>query len=445
MAAIQTTLTLKDDISKRLKVIEKRVRSLAKTMDNFNKGFVKSGKSAEQVAVKINKLTASTKKLGTATKNVDKLNKSLRQTGFDASSARTGVDGLTRSVRRLATAYLGMVGIGKILDTADSITGATNKLSTVYKMQNSGASAEETKAAVQGQMDNIYASAQRSRASYTDAIHNVGKMLINAESAFGGNIDKAIAFNELMSKSYSIGGASDKEQSSSMYQLIQALGSGNLAGDELRSVREGAQVAYKYIEEHAQLVLNSQKSLKDLAAEGLVTSTIVTDAILKNAEAINSMFDETQVTFEQTWTGMKNDFIKAFEPVLQKLTTLLNNEEFQEMLQGMTNAFVSFANATLDALEWIANAWKTVNNWVRANADLISSVLIPVLAALAVAWVAMGVASLIVNIITYWWIYLIIAAIVLLIWAIMEWGVVAEVVGGIVELQSCEFRKRILL
>ena len=432
MAAIQTTLTLRDDISKRLKTIEKRVRSLAKTMDNFNKGFVKAGKSSEAVAKKINKLSASVKKLGSASSGINTLNKNLERTGNYARSARSDVDSLTGSVRRLATAYLSLVGIGKILDTADAITGVENKLGTVHRMTNPNATDAETQAVIQGQMDDIFRSAQRSRSSYTDAAHNVGKLLINAEEAFGGNMNKALAFNELMAKSYTIGGASDKEQSSSMYQLIQALGSGNLAGDELRSVREGAQVAYKYIEDHAQLVLKSTKSLKDLASEGLITSTIVTDAILKNAEAINSMFEDTQVTFEQTWTMFKNDFVKAFEPVLQRLTKLLNDKDFQEMMTGMTNAFVGFANATLDALEWIASAWKKVNDWVRKNADVISNVLIPIVVGLVVAWLAYLAVAVVTFFITNWWLLLIIGAVILLISAIMECAWVGELLGAVI-------------
>lgn len=436
MAAIQTTLTLKDDITKRLKIIEKRVRSLAKTMDNYNRGIATSTKRVKDLTTQANKIATSADKLANSSKKVDKLNQSLKHTNTSALSAKSGVDSLTRSVKKLAAAYLSMVGIGTILDTADTITGATNKLSTVYKIENPNATDADAKVAVQSQMNDIFASAQRSRSSYTDAIHNVGKMLINAEDAFGGNIDKAIAFNELMAKSYTIGGASDKEQSTSMYQLIQALGSGILAGDELRSVREGAQVAYKYIEEYAQELLNTDESLKDLASRGLITSDIVATAILKNADAINKMFDETQVTFEQTWVMMKDNFIKAFEPVLQKLTTLLNNEDFQEMLASMVSAFVAAANFILNALDWISTKWKELNGLLQKNADIISQVLLPLLGALVMAWITYGVASLVASVIANWQLYLVVIAIVAvltaLIWLVSTFEEAGQIIGGII-------------
>lgn len=436
MAAIQTTLTLRDDISKRLKLIEKRVRSLSATMEAYNRGILRSGKKMKQLSTEVNKVATATKKLGNASKDVDKLNNSLKSTKSGAISAKSGVDSLTQSVKRLATAYLSMVGVGTVLDTADKITGATNKLTSVYKMENPTATDAEAKAVVQGQMDDIFASAQRSRSSYTDAIHNVGKMLINAEDAFGGNIDKAIAFNELMAKSYTIGGASDKEQSASMYQLIQALGSGTLAGDELRSVREGAQIAYKYIEEYAQELYDTDTSLKDLASKGLITSEIVTNAILDKQKEINAMFNDTQVTFEQTMTMMKNNFVKAFEPVLQKLTTLLNNEDFQEMLTGITSAFVVMANAVLSGLGWIAEKWKQVNGFLQKNADIISQIVIPVIAGLIAALIAYGMVAFIVGLIANWQFYLIALAVMALIgvviWLTSEFELAGQIIGGII-------------
>ena len=433
MAAIQTTLTLRDDTSKRLKIIEKRVRSLAKTMGAFNNGVVTSGKRMETLAKRVEKVATATQKLGSASKDVNKLNKSLNNTSVQASSAKSSVDGLVSSVKRLAVAYLGFTGIGTILDTADKITGATNKLSTVHRMENPNASDAETRAVVADQMDDVFASAQRSRADYNATMQNVGKMLINAGATFEGNLDKAIAFNELMSKTYTIGGASAVEQETSMYQLIQALGSGTLAGDELRSVREGAQVAYKYIEEYAQALYNTKTSLKDLASEGLITSEIVTNAILKNADAINQMFDDTQVTFEQTMTMMKNNFTKAFEPVLQKLTTLLNNEEFQEMLAGITSAFVVASNVILDGMSWIARAWGWVTNLMEKHRNAILGTLVPALAVLIGYYIVMGTIAVISFIATNWIILLVLASIVLLMFAFLKWGdIVGEVIGWIV-------------
>lgn len=409
------------------------MKSLTKTMNAFNNGIVRSGQRMETLSKRVDKVAQSTRKLGNASRDIGKLNNSLKTTNHNALSAKTGVDSLTTSVKRLATAYLGVLSVGAILDTADTITAATNKLSTVHRMENPTATDAETKAVVQDQMNDVFASAQRSRSDYNATMQNVGKLLINAGQTFNGNMDKAIAFNELMAKTYTIGGASDKEQASSMYQLVQAMGAGVLAGDELRSVREGAQVAYKYIEEYAQALYNTKTSLKDLASEGLITSDIVATAILKNADAINTMFDDTQVTFEQTWAMMKNNFVKAFQPVLEKLTTLLNNEDFQTMMGQLTSAFVAMANFTLNALGWIAEKWKQLTTVIEKNKSLILGILIPVIAILIGYYIVMGAIAVISFLAANWVILLVIAAVVLLALAFLKWGdIVGAVIGWIV-------------
>jgi tape measure domain-containing protein len=167
-------------------------------------------------------------------------------------------------------------------------------------------------------------------------------------------MDKAIEFNKLMAKSYAIGGASAQEQHASMYQLIQGLGSGTLQGDELRSVREGAQVAYQYIEKYAQELYGTSDSLKDLASEGKINSEIVTEAILQNQDAINAAFDNTKMTFGQMWTTFKNDAVMAFRPVMKKMNEILNSEKFQQFVSDFTEVIYSLATATGYLLDGVA-------------------------------------------------------------------------------------------
>lgn len=53
-------------------------------------------------------------------------------------------------------------------------------------------------------------------------------------------MDEVIGFSELINKQFVISGASAQEQSAAMLQLTQAMSSGVLRGDELRSVFEQA-------------------------------------------------------------------------------------------------------------------------------------------------------------------------------------------------------------
>lgn len=260
----------------------------------------------------VNKSSSTTNGLDKAFSNAANSSNKMHSNVTKTSIA---IDKLTSKVKRLAATYLGVMGAKAMINTSDLITSAENKIGNVTGYDPK---------ATQDVLDKTYAAAQRSRSGYTDMLSNVSKSITLAGDAFQNNVDNAVRFQEIMAKAYTIGGASAAEKSSSMYQLVQALGSGTLQGDELRSVREGAAFAYKEIEKFAQGVFNTELSLKELASQGLITSDIVVAAIMNAEDKINKAFDKTHMTFAQMWDNIKNMGVKAFEPVLQSLNDMLN-------------------------------------------------------------------------------------------------------------------------
>lgn len=242
-------------------------------------------------------------------------------------------DMLSKKLLGVAKAYLGVMGAKAIIGTSDALTGSDNRLRTLAMRD------EQTpEAAVNFSsetMDKIFNSAQRAATGYTDMAKNVSKTVTLAGKAFGSSletqIDNAIIFQEVMAKSYALGGATAQEQASSMYQLTQALGAGILAGDELRSVREGAPLAYQQIEKFAQKTLSSEKALKDLASQGLITSDLVVAAIMDMREGVDEQFKHVKLTFGQLWTKFKNETTRAFQPFLEKLRAVSNSTAFQNL------------------------------------------------------------------------------------------------------------------
>lgn len=95
---------------------------------------------------------------------------------------------------------------------------------------------------------------------------------------------------QITAKAFAAGGAAATEQAAGVLQLGQALGSGFLQGDELRSLRENAPLVAKAI---ADAMGVSIGELKQLGAEGKLTSDIVFRALLGAEDAINSAFAVT--------------------------------------------------------------------------------------------------------------------------------------------------------
>ena len=297
-----------------------------------------------------------------------------RQVTFDTRSTGNALSMVTGKLRRLASTYLGVMGTKAVMDSTDLLVGAQNRFNNI----NGGDTA-----ATQEALDKMYASSQKTRSSYQDMISNVSKTMTLAGDAFGDNIDNAIRFQEIMAKAYAVGGASDQEKSTSMYQLTQALGSGYLQGDELRSVREGAPLAYQAIEKFAQGVHNTEKSLKDMASQGLITSEIVVAAVMEMGSGIDEAFAKTRQTFGQTFDQIKNAALYAFQPIMEKLTDMLNKAIDNGLIQKFEILFTGLAKGMLIAFEiierivtWVYNSWALLNKLFATTAVVLGTVLL---------------------------------------------------------------------
>ena len=416
-------------LSKKINDVQKAVTKVgtnSKLATNINKAAASTDKlriATNKWATATNKVLSTTSKVSNTARKINTANhqatNSAWKLGYAYRSANGSASGLLGTVKRLASTYLGIMGAKAVIETSDVITSSENRLNNIK-----GANPQNTQEA----LDKIYAAAQRSRSGYGDMMGNVSKTMTLAGDSFQGNIDNAIRFQEIMSKAYTVGGASAAEQASSMYQLVQALGSGVLQGDELRSLREGAPIAYKKIEEFAQGVLKTEDSLKDLASQGVITSDIVVAAIMDAEEEINKSFKNTDKTFAQVWNNIKNTAIKAFEPVLQKLNDALNSDVCEAAIDGIGKALVVLADITL----WVFDILGRFFNWCKENWDWLKNVVIVAMTVIVgyITW--MTISAVIAFLVQYWWIILIIGAIALLIYVFSELGIgVDQVVGAI--------------
>lgn len=297
----------------------------------------------------VNNTTKASAKLKQMITNAKKLQGEFKKNN-------TLVDSFGKKLKSIFAAYGGVMAIRAVVQTSDTITGAENRLNYA----NGG-----DEAATEQSMDKIYAASQRSRTGYADMLANVGKsMALAGDTAFKGNVDNAIKFQEIMAKAYAIGGASAAEQSSSMYQMVQALGSGVLQGDELRSVREGAPLAYKEIEKFAQKLFETDESLKDLAADGKITSDIVVAAMLAAGDSIQEAFGNTDMTIAQAFENVKNTAVNSFRTIQDTINDFLTSDTGAKFIEGITIALqglIGILNILLtvavNVITWIVDNW----------------------------------------------------------------------------------------
>lgn len=163
----------------------------------------------------------------------------------------------------------------------------------------------------------IYESAQRSRADYLATSRVIGRMGILAGQAFNNN-DELIAFTELVNKAFLVGGSIQQEQRAAMYQLTQAMASGRLQGDEMRTIRESAPLLKKAIQNYMGL---DDAAFKEAQKNGEITVEVIKNAVFASSDEIQNKFNEIPITFSQAMTMAGNSLLTNMEDIFTGIST----------------------------------------------------------------------------------------------------------------------------
>lgn len=163
----------------------------------------------------------------------------------------------------------------------------------------------------------IYESAQRSRADYLATSRVIGRMGILAGQVFNNN-DELIAFTELVNKAFLVGGSTQQEQRAAMYQLTQAMASGRLQGDEMRTIRESAPLLKKAIQNYMGL---DDAAFKEAQKNGEITAEVIKNAVFASSDEIQNKFNEIPITFSQAMTMAGNSLLTNMEDIFTGIST----------------------------------------------------------------------------------------------------------------------------
>lgn len=279
---------------------------------------------------------------------LDRMNQRQEEAANKTKKTNGEFQKLVDTVRNLAVVNFAQTTGKQILQLADSMTTTRARLD----LMNDGL---QTTAELQ---DMIVKSANRSRAAYSTTADAVAKIGIMAGDAFSSN-EELIAFSELINKQFTIAGTSAAGIDAAMLQLTQAMSSGVLRGEELNSVFEQAPTIIQTIADYLGVPIGK---IREMAAEGQITSTIVKNAMLASADEINAKFASMPMTFSQVWTIAKNIALEAFTPVLtligQGAQWIYDNwSTIAPIFWGLAAAALGYAVALgiQTAATWIAN------------------------------------------------------------------------------------------
>lgn len=216
------------------------------------------------------------------------------QTQSAATSASSGIAGLTAKLGGLAAAYAALRSVQTFAQISDQAALATARI------QGLTGSTEETTQAQAA----LFEMSQRLQAGYGDAVASFSRML-PAVKELGGGVAQTTRLTEILLTTAKLSGASASEAASSAIQFAQALGSGRLQGDELRSIMENNQTLARTLAAGLGVSLGE---LRRLGEEGKLTSEQVGRVLLGQYDTLKAQAANLPSTVGGAWTQVRNAF-----------------------------------------------------------------------------------------------------------------------------------------
>ena len=372
----------------RIKTIMQRTKPLNLKVNTGN-----AQKSVNALTSKLNQLQQNKRvRINVDTSQIDKATQSLNrlsqaqvrasQAHFKGKSqglaqgkntAQAGGMGIIGGLKGAFMALGGMAIISEIKQTADAMMSLSSRIKLVTNSEAERLRVEST----------LYEMANRNRASLEDLGDLYYKTASSAKQ-FGATQEDVLKLTDIVSKSLIVGGADTAQQKSTILQLSQALSSGVLQGDELRSLRENAP---RLMQEIAKNMGTTMAGLKEMGAKGELTTQRLMQAILASGGAIEGEFARMTPTIGQALTVLGNKWSKF-------ILDIQNNTGFFGQVAGLILDAVDLVGKGIDwvakefgtatpemmaMLEDFKNLWQSIQPITKAFATIITDLIVPAL------------------------------------------------------------------
>jgi tape measure domain-containing protein len=214
------------------------------------------------------------------------------------------VAGAVAGVTTLAIAGIGVLaagGLAAVAKAGDETTAAMNRLTTA-----TGSVGEATAA-----YDGLYQISLRTGTSIADGARTFQRFAFAAKD-LGASTEDTLKVVQTIQQAALVSGATTQESNSAAIQLGQALSSGVLQGDELRSLTENMPILAREMAKHLGI---GYDQFRKLAKEGKFTSDVVFPALLKSADRMNELFDQMTPTMALGWSRLGVVIQRVFSDV----------------------------------------------------------------------------------------------------------------------------------
>lgn len=230
-----------------------------------------------------------------------KINQRLDQleTGFDnTTKAVTNTDRSMSKLSRVAVSLAAVLSVEQVAQYADAWATVSNKLANSVRPG-------EQLAEITERVFNI---TQQTRSSL-DATASLYSRLERATRQYGTSANDLARLTTIINKGFVVSGATAQEAENAIIQLSQGLASGALRGEEFNSVNEQGN---RLIVALADSLGVSAGKMRELAAQGKLTTDVVVNGLLSQGAQIGDEFAKTTTTISQALQVAGNNITKFF-------------------------------------------------------------------------------------------------------------------------------------
>jgi len=271
-------------------------------------------------------------------------NKAIRKTKRSLGKFKRDL----RSVKGVAA------GVGISLSAALFTRAAVRASDTYRKLEGRLRLVTSSHEQLKNVQEELFKVAQDTRAEYESTVTLYARVARNAEN-LGLSQQQLLDITKGTNQAIQISGSSAQESAAGVIQFAQALASGELRGDEFRSVMENMPRLAEAIADGLETDIGS---LRKMSKEGKLTADVVTKALLSQKAVLESEFKQLPITIGQALTQLKNDFQKSlstadlsgFNNAINDLRILVKDPAFVKSMIDLAGGIANFTGAIASGL-----------------------------------------------------------------------------------------------
>ncbi|HHJ3446930.1 TPA: tape measure protein [Klebsiella pneumoniae] len=223
----------------------------------------------------------------------------LMERGFDGTTrAVNNTERSMSSLSGVAVALAAALSVKQVSEYADAWATANNKLANSLRPNEQLADVTER----------VFNITQQTRGSL-DATASLYARLERATRQYGTSADDLAKLTTIINQGFVVSGATAQEAENAIIQLSQGLASGALRGEEFNSVNEQGN---RLIVALADSMGVSIGEMRNMAAQGKLTTDVVVNGLLSQGAVIGKEFANTTTTISQALQVAGNNVTKFF-------------------------------------------------------------------------------------------------------------------------------------